>query len=147
MTAPKNPSAYTYYIDHTKYSWKIAAYVGSSCPYSETLTITPSVSWITLFESTRTVEVYTTNTDLHNTEETFTVTSILGNGSSNNSYTFHITLKNPCILTAPPNPSAYTYYIDSLEYSWTLDEYFSDTNCEATETLTISPSREWISID
>ena len=78
------------------------------------------------------------------------MTSTLNNSavSSDSSYTFKITLNNPCILTAPANPSTLDYAIGDGPESWQLASYISDTtNCKATETLTMSPSANWISID
>jgi hypothetical protein len=114
LTAPSNPAAYTYYVDNgasvsaRTYSWTLAAYKPSSCTYTETLSLSPSPSWISI--SSRTISVTTTDISFVGTT-TFTVTSTLSNTSqsTNSDYQFVITLSNPCTLTAPANPAAYTY--------------------------------------
>ena len=110
-----------------------------------------TAAWIAL--SGRVITVNPTNASLHGNSATFRVTSTINNTSmtSNNSYTFTITLNNPCVLTAPSNPAAYTYYVDNgasvsaRTYSWTLAAY-KPTACTYTETLSINPSPSWISI-
>lgn len=159
MTAPSNPADYTYSIGASAYTWTVAAYIPSSasgCTYTETLTLAKSngdaaPSWITI--SSRTITVSTTDISLHGTSATFRVTSTLSNtaATTNTSYTFTITLNNPCVMTAPSNPAAYTYYIDNgasvsaRTYSWTLAAY-KPSDCTYTETLSINPSPSWISI-
>ena len=164
LTAPSNPAAYTYSIDTPAYTWTVAAYYSNSnCIATETLTLqksdgaaTPSwgtaPSWISV--SSRTITVYTTDTSLHGTSATLRVTSTLSNvaATSNTSYTFTITLNNPCVLTAPSNPASYTYYVDNgttgaaRTYSWTVAAY-KPSECTYIETLSISPSNlSWITL-
>ena len=109
-------------------------------------------TWISI--SSRTITVSTPTVSLHGTTATFRVTSTLNNyaATSNTSYTFTITLNNPCVLTAPSNPASYTYYVDNgaavgaRTYSWTVAA-FKPSECTYTETLSISPSNlSWITL-
>ena len=158
MTAPSNPAAYTYSIDTAAYTWTVAAYIPSSgCSYTETLSLQKSdgssvPTWISI--SSRTITVSTTTVSLSGTSETFRVTSTLNNaaGTTNTSYTFTITLNNPCVLTAPSNPASYTYYVDNgttgaaRTNSWTVAAY-KPSECTYIETLSISPSNlSWITL-
>ena len=158
LTAPSNPAAYTYEIGSTAYTWSLAAYnSNSNCLATETLTLAKSdgsavPSWISI--SSRTITVSTTDTSFHATSATFRVTSTLSNvaATSNTSYTFTITLNNPCVLTAPSNPASYTYYVDNgttgaaRTYSWTVAAY-KPSECTYIETLSISPSNlSWITL-
>ena len=98
--------------------------------------------------------ISTSDTTLHSTSTTFTVTSTVNDNSntSNNSYTFQISLNNPCTdttLVAPSSPSAYTFNIDASDYTWTIPAWTQQDGCSHTETLTFSPALSgynWISV-
>lgn len=119
LTAPANPSVTSYQIGTTAVTWNVPAYTqGLDCTFTETLTLTrspTSATWVTL--TGRTIQISTTDTSLHGTVGTFTVTSAVDDsaGTSNSSYTFTITLNNPCLLT-PPTASDYTYNIGTGPY-------------------------------
>jgi hypothetical protein len=125
----------------------------TNCQATETLTMTPSTTetsaWISITSSTRIIRVLTTDATLHGTTQTFTVTSTLNNSSAstNSQYVFSITLNNPCLMTAPSSPALYTYKIDTAAYSWTVPVFNSNVLCTATTTLSVSPTRTWLTIN
>jgi len=110
-TAPSSPADYTYKIGTGPYKWTIPAWTkGDSvgCTYSETLTMSPSNNaWATL--SGRDVTIVTGDKTLDSaTAVTFTITSTLTSdpfGGSNNSYTFKITLSDPCKTATLKTPT------------------------------------------
>lgn len=117
LTAPTAPSTYTYTIGGGPYSWTVPAYTqGVDCAYTETLTMTPSASWISIVSATRVIKVTSTDTSLHNTSTTFTVVSTIndnsGNTITNNQYSFTITLNNPCKSATLNTPSLSTINVD-----------------------------------
>ena len=57
-----------------------------------------------------------------------------------------IVLNNPCLMTAPTSPLAYSYVIGSSAYIWSLAPFNSNRLCSATETLTMSPTADWIQV-
>ena len=115
--------------------------------------MTPSTAatnaWISITSSTRVISVLTTDATLHGTTETFTVTSTLNNSSAstNSQYVFSVTLNNPCLMTAPASPADYTYKIDTPAYTWTVPAFNSNSLCTATTTLSVSPTRTWLTLN
>lgn len=74
--------------------------------------MSPSANWISI--SGRTVKVVTTDTSLHGTSTTFTVTSTLDDtdGTNNNGYSFTITLSNPCRTATLESPTVSNISVD-----------------------------------
>ena len=113
MTAPSAPSSYTYTIGSGPYSWTVGAWTqDTDCTYTETLTMSPTASWISI--SGRTIKVVTTDTSLHGTSTTFTVTTTLDDtdGTNNNGYSFTITLSNPCRTATMESPTLSNISVD-----------------------------------
>ena len=77
LTAPSSPSTYTFNIGGSDYSWTIGAWTqDAGCSFTETLSFAPDLAnytWISV--NGRIVSISTSDTALHGTSETFTVTS------------------------------------------------------------------------
>ena len=118
-TKPATSSTYMYQIGTAAYSYPVPiTYTNSNCLSVETLTLSPTTAsaWISMNTSTRIIQVSTSTYSLHDTSIAFTVTSTLSYSSAaTSSYTFTITLNNPCLLT-PPTASDYTYNIGTGPY-------------------------------
>ena len=113
LTAPSAPSSYTYTIGSGPYSWTVGAWTqDTDCTYTETLTMSPTASWISI--SGRTIKVVTTDTSLHGTSTSFTVTTTLDDtdGTNDNSYTFTIVLSNPCRTATLESPTVSNISVD-----------------------------------
>lgn len=148
MTAP-SVSDVTYQLGNGAETWTIADWTkDAACTWTETLTISPSnIAWMSL--SSRTISISETNTSLHGNSQAFTVTSTLDDGAttSDNSYTFTVTLNNPCIGMSAPSVSDVTYLIGTGPSSWTIADWTKDAACSFSETLSISPSNiSWLSL-
>ena len=159
LTAPSNPSAYTYIIGSGAYTWTVPAYTqGTDCTFTEILTMSPSAAWISI--SGRVITVTSTDTALHNTSTSFTVTSTIDDTSStnNNSYTFTITLSNPCKTATLNTPSVSTItvkdgYSNTGTFTDVADSYYTDYGDASfcgTRTFTLTDSGgssvSWLSV-
>ena len=127
LNPPSSPSLYTFNIGDSDYSWTIPAWTQNPvCSYTETLTFSPllsGISWIS--ELSRSITISASDISLHNTSQTFTVTSTTNDNasSSNSGYTFQIKLINPCTtttLTPPASPSSYSFDIGGSDYSFNI---------------------------
>ena len=124
ITPPSSPSAYTFNIMSSDYTWTVPAWTKhADCAATETLTVTPDVtgaSYPYISLSGRTFTISSSTQSLHMTSAvTFTVKSTLSdsNGTNNSGYTFAITLVDPCLTITPPaSPSSYTYLISTGPY-------------------------------
>ena len=66
LTPPADPADYTYSIGGGPYQWTVPAWTqGTDCTFTETLTMTPTPSWISI--TGRVIKVLTTDVSLHNT--------------------------------------------------------------------------------
>ena len=134
LSAPSAPSSYTYSIGQGPYSWTVPAWTQSSgCSYTETLTMTPSASWISIDSSSRVIKVLTTDVSLHGTSTTFTVTSTVNDNSNtnNNGYSFTVALTNPCKTATLNSPSLSNMSVDdgssaTQNYSDVADTWYTD---------------------
>ena len=94
LTAPASPSAYSFNIDASDYSWTIPAWTqGADCTFTETLTFSPALSgynWISVSGRVVTLTSGSIGISDHGTQVTFTVTSTVNDSSNtnDNGYTF-----------------------------------------------------------
>ena len=120
--------------------------------------MSPSAAWISI--SGRVITVTSTDTALHNTSTSFTVTSTIDDTgpTNNNSYTFTITLSNPCKTATLNTPSVSTITVaDDASNTGTFtdvaDSYYTDYGDASfcgTRTFTLTDSGgssvSWLSV-
>ena len=120
--------------------------------------MSPTASWISI--TGRTIKVVTTDTSLHGTSTTFTVTTTLDDtaGTNDNSYTFTITLDNPCRTATLNSPTLSNISVDdgsstTATFTDAGDSYSTDYGNKAfcgTRTFTIedtsSNAVSWLSV-